>query len=43
MLVDDGKIVLDDPVSKYIPSFADVKVGVEKPAEEATGRSSSSR
>ena len=29
MLVDQGKIVLDDPVSKYIPSFAGIKVGVE--------------
>jgi CubicO group peptidase (beta-lactamase class C family) len=29
MLVDDGKLALADPVSKYIPSFADVKVGVE--------------
>jgi CubicO group peptidase (beta-lactamase class C family) len=31
MLVDDGKLALADPVSKYIPAFADVKVGVEKP------------
>jgi CubicO group peptidase (beta-lactamase class C family) len=31
MLVDDGKLRLDDPLSKYIPAFADVKVGVEKP------------
>jgi CubicO group peptidase (beta-lactamase class C family) len=30
MLVEDGKLGLDDPVSKYIPDFADVKVGVEK-------------
>src|SRR5712671_7139393 len=30
MLVEDGKLRLDDPVSKYIPDFADVKVGVEK-------------
>jgi CubicO group peptidase (beta-lactamase class C family) len=30
MLVEDGKLRLDDPVSKYIPAFADVKVGVEK-------------
>jgi CubicO group peptidase (beta-lactamase class C family) len=33
MLVDDGKLALEDPVSKYIPAFADVKVGVEKPDE----------
>jgi CubicO group peptidase (beta-lactamase class C family) len=30
MLVEDGKLSLGDPVSKYIPSFANVKVGVEK-------------
>ncbi|HEY3030591.1 MAG TPA: serine hydrolase domain-containing protein [Bradyrhizobium sp.] len=30
MLVDHGKIALDDPVSKYIPSFAGMKVGVER-------------
>jgi CubicO group peptidase (beta-lactamase class C family) len=29
MLAEDGKLALDDPVSKYIPGFADVKVGVE--------------
>ena len=29
MLVDDGKLALDDPLSKYIPSFADAKVGVD--------------
>jgi CubicO group peptidase (beta-lactamase class C family) len=30
MLVEDGKLALDDPVSKYIPDFANVKVGVEQ-------------
>jgi CubicO group peptidase (beta-lactamase class C family) len=30
MLVDRGDIALEDPVSKYIPSFAGVKVGVER-------------
>ena len=29
MLVDDGKLALDDPVSRYIPAFADTKVGVD--------------
>ena len=29
-LIQDGKMKLDDPVAKYIPSFANVKVGVEK-------------
>ena len=33
MLVDDGKLSLGDPVSKYIPAFADVMVGVERPDE----------
>ena len=30
MLVDDGRLALDDPLAKYIPDFADVKVGVEQ-------------
>ncbi len=30
MLVEDGKLALSDPVAKYIPEFANVKVGVEK-------------
>lgn len=30
MLIDRGKIALDDPVSKYIPSLAGMKVGVER-------------
>ena len=33
MLVEDGKLSLDDPVAKHIPAFADVKVGVEKTDE----------
>src|ERR1700710_1037841 len=36
MLVDQGRIALDDPVSKYIPSFAGIKVGVER--KDAAGR-----
>ncbi|WP_061022969.1 serine hydrolase domain-containing protein [Bradyrhizobium sp. CCH5-F6] len=30
MLVEDGKLSLDDPVSKYIPAFAGMKVGIER-------------
>jgi CubicO group peptidase (beta-lactamase class C family) len=29
MLVDDGRLSLDDPLSKYIPAFAETKVAVE--------------
>src|ERR1700722_4846761 len=29
MLVEDGRLSLQDPVAKFIPSFAEVKVGVE--------------
>src|SRR4051794_9057029 len=35
-LLQDGKFKLEDPVAKYIPSFADMKVGVEKKAEDGT-------
>ena len=35
-LIEEGKFRLDDPVAKYIPSFANVKVGVEKKAEDGT-------
>jgi CubicO group peptidase (beta-lactamase class C family) len=30
LLIDQGKLALGDPIAKYIPSFANVKVGVEK-------------
>jgi CubicO group peptidase (beta-lactamase class C family) len=33
MLVDQNKIALDDPVSKYIPSFANMEVGIERKDE----------
>ena len=36
MLVDEGKLKLEDPIAKYIPSFANVKVGVEKKNEDGT-------
>ena len=29
MLIDDGKLALNDPLSKYIPSFAKTEVGEE--------------
>ena len=37
MLVEDGKLRLEDPVSKFIPAFADMKVGVEKKDEDGKG------
>jgi CubicO group peptidase (beta-lactamase class C family) len=33
MLVDQGKLRLDDPVSKFIPSFVNMKVGIERRGE----------
>lgn len=36
MLIDEGRISLDDPIAKYIPSFKAVKVGVEKKNEDGT-------
>jgi CubicO group peptidase (beta-lactamase class C family) len=35
-MIDEGKFSLDDPIAKYIPSFANVKVGVEKAASDGT-------
>ncbi len=37
MLVDDGRLALDQPLTKYIPAFADVMVAAERHGE---GRSS---
>jgi CubicO group peptidase (beta-lactamase class C family) len=34
MLVDEGRLALDDPLSKYIPAFADVKVAAERHVED---------
>src|SRR5689334_3446545 len=34
MLVEEGKLSLNDPVSKYIPAFGEMKVGVERKAED---------
>jgi CubicO group peptidase (beta-lactamase class C family) len=36
MLIDAGKLALSDPVSKFIPDFADVKVGVSSAASDGT-------
>lgn len=36
MLIDAGKLALSDPVSKFIPDFADVKVGVSSVASDGT-------
>jgi CubicO group peptidase (beta-lactamase class C family) len=33
MLIDEGRLKLDDPLAKYIPSFANAKVGVELKSE----------
>src|SRR5262245_60002681 len=34
MLVEEGKLALGEPVSKYIPQFKDVQVAVEKPGAD---------
>lgn len=34
MLVEEGKLQLDDTVAKFIPAFKDVKVGVEKKGDD---------
>jgi CubicO group peptidase (beta-lactamase class C family) len=36
MLMEEGKLTLADPVSKYIPAFADTKVSVEKKNADGT-------
>src|SRR6202021_781859 len=36
MLIDQGRLRLDDPLAKYIPSFAEVRVGVETRDENVT-------
>ena len=41
MLVDEGLISLDDPISKYIPEFADLKVAI--PIEPADGNVSKTK
>ncbi len=36
ILMEEGKLTLADPVSRYIPAFADTKVSVEKKKEDGT-------
>jgi CubicO group peptidase (beta-lactamase class C family) len=36
MLVEEGRLALEDPVAKHLPEFKDIKVGVEKP--DASGK-----
>src|ERR1700754_3671533 len=36
MLIDAGKLSLSDPASKYVPGFADVRVGVSSLAADGT-------
>jgi len=38
ILVDEGKVNVDDPVSKYIPSFSSIKLNGKTPAREITLR-----
>ena len=38
MLVEEGKLRLNDPVSRYIPEFRDMKVAVAQPAPAAAAR-----
>ena len=40
-LVEDGRLGLADPVTKYIPQFGALKVGVERPTLPAAPRRSS--
>jgi CubicO group peptidase (beta-lactamase class C family) len=34
MLAEQGKIILDEPIAKYIPAFKEMKVGVETKGED---------
>ncbi|GAB4131352.1 serine hydrolase domain-containing protein [Thermopirellula anaerolimosa] len=38
ILVDQGKVALDDPVVKYLPEFADLKIGGKLPEHQVTVR-----
>ena len=43
MLVEEGKLSLAEPVSKYIPAFAETKVAIQGRTPTARSRSDSSR
>ena len=43
MLVEEGKLHLNDPVSRYIPEFRDMKVAVAQPAGGGTRRNGAVR
>lgn len=38
MLVEEGKVRLTDPVSRFIPGFKDLQVAMAKPAQAGAGR-----
>ena len=38
MLVEDGKVRLTDPVSRFIPAFKGLQVAIAKPAQPGAGR-----
>jgi CubicO group peptidase (beta-lactamase class C family) len=37
MLAEEGKVRLNDPVSRFIPAYANLEVGIEKPAARGPG------
>src|SRR3989442_11707624 len=37
MMIEEGKVRLNDPVSRFIPQFKDLKVGVAQPDQAAAG------
>jgi CubicO group peptidase (beta-lactamase class C family) len=37
MLIEEGKVRLSDPVSRFIPSYEDMQVAIEQPPEPAFG------
>lgn len=36
MLIEDGKLALDDPIAKFIPAFASMKVGIQRTRSDGT-------